>query len=177
MESKETKAKVFVDGFGGMALTDISETHADVIQALNDESIWEIFDGSQQLERGEYEITLSFWFESNFPETGGEFVTQILESKKLDSVSGTPSSRWSENGEGDPHGDTYNCERAELAMGDLSDDEMANAVFLYGDKQLSVAELMSGVKPPILYLMAAKDRIRWLSRQLNQTTVKDLSNN
>ena len=68
---------------------------------------------------------------------------------------GTPSSRWAANGEPDPHGKQYDCERAALAMGDLTDDELANAVFLRASSA---------------YLTAAKDRIRWLSRRLVEAT-------
>ena len=81
----------------------------------------------------------------------------------------TPSSRWSERGEPDPHGDQYDCERAALTMGDMTDDELANAVYLHGDTQPSFADLLSGKAVlPIAYLTAAKDRIRWLSRQLEK---------
>lgn len=66
-------------------------------------------------------------------------------------AAGTPSSRWASNGEPDPHGRVYDCERAALAHGGMTDDELANAVFL---------------EPSMGHLMAAKDRIRWLSRRL-----------
>jgi len=79
---------------------------------------------------------------------------------------GTPSSRWASAGEPDPHGNRYDCERAALAMGDLSDDELANAVFMHGDQRPSMAQFAAGVMLPIAYLTAAKDRIRWLSRAL-----------
>jgi len=66
-------------------------------------------------------------------------------------MNSTPAARWRENGEEDPHGDYYNCERAKLCKGDLTDDELANAVYL---------------NPDIGNLTAAKERIRWLSREL-----------
>lgn len=70
----------------------------------------------------------------------------------------TPSSRWAENGSPDPHGDAYNsCERARLPMGHMTDDELANAVYLLAPH----TSLGS-----IPYLTAAKERIRWLSRRL-----------
>lgn len=79
----------------------------------------------------------------------------------------TSSSQWAANGSPDPHGDRYACERAALAMGDLTDDELANAVFMHGNEQPSIADLMAGKAfLPIAYLTAAKDRIRWLSRAL-----------
>ncbi|MGY3690157.1 hypothetical protein ACVIGA_000237 [Bradyrhizobium sp. USDA 3240] len=63
----------------------------------------------------------------------------------------TPGARWREDGEPDPHGDRYDCDRGQLAGGDLTDDEVANAVFLDAStKNLAIA----------------KDRIRWLSRRL-----------
>lgn len=63
----------------------------------------------------------------------------------------TPAARWREEGKPDPHGARYDCERAQIAGGHLTDDEVANAVFL---------------DPSIENLTIAKDRIRWLSRQL-----------
>ncbi|WP_257164639.1 hypothetical protein [Bradyrhizobium sp. SRS-191] len=63
----------------------------------------------------------------------------------------TPASRWREKGEPDPHGTRYDCERAKTAGGHLTDDEVANAVYL---------------DPSIANTTIAKDRIRWLSRKL-----------
>lgn len=80
---------------------------------------------------------------------------------------GTPSSKWKTAGEQDPHGDRYDCERAALAMGSMTDDELANGVFMHGNEPLNIEALMSGkpgYHPPIAWLTAAKDRIRWLSR-------------
>jgi hypothetical protein len=62
-----------------------------------------------------------------------------------------PAAKWRENGESDPHGDYYNGERAMLCNGHMTDDELANEVFL---------------SPGIANLTAAKERIRWLSRAL-----------
>lgn len=70
----------------------------------------------------------------------------------------TPAARWRENGNADPCGEnTYNCERAKLCKGHLTDDELANEVFLYNHRQGHES---------IAYLTAAKERIRWLSRKL-----------
>lgn len=63
----------------------------------------------------------------------------------------TPAARWRANGSPDPHGTRYDCERAATAGGQLTDDEVANAVFL---------------EPGIANTTIAKDRIRWLSRKL-----------
>ena len=71
---------------------------------------------------------------------------------------GTPSSHWKANGEPDPHGSRYDCERASLAKGHLTDDEIANGVFM-ADPRFDL-NLIS-------WQQAAKDRIRWLSRALD----------
>lgn len=67
----------------------------------------------------------------------------------------TVAAKWRENGESDPFGEQYNCERHELAMGNFTDDELANEVYMNGDMGFG----------SIMYLTAAKERIRWLSRQ------------
>ena len=73
----------------------------------------------------------------------------------LDSVlkQDTPSSKWHAEGKEDPHKNQYDCERAALTLGDFTDDELANEVFMF---------------PNIGNLIAAKERIRWLSRQLEK---------
>jgi hypothetical protein len=85
---------------------------------------------------------------------------------------GTPSAQWRAKGEPDPHGNHYECERAALAMGDLTDDELANGVFLHGDGTHGRAPIEDVVAGrafwPIAWLTAAKDRIRWLSRKLEE---------
>jgi hypothetical protein len=83
----------------------------------------------------------------------------------FDGIAGgaTPSSKWAANGEPDPHGNHYDCERAALACGTMTDDELANAVFVY-DHRLGFES--------IKLLTAAKDRIRWLSRRLADATSK-----
>lgn len=65
-------------------------------------------------------------------------------------MSDTPAAQWRIDGEADPHGEQFNCKRKDLACGHLTDDQMANAVFM---------------QPHIGNLQAAKDRIRWLSRK------------
>lgn len=82
-------------------------------------------------------------------------------------VPATPSARWAADTLPDPHGDRYACERAALTLGNLTDDELANAVFLHGNEQPTMADLAAGkALAGIVYLTAAKDRIRWLSRAL-----------
>lgn len=61
------------------------------------------------------------------------------------------AAKWRERGQPDPHGSRYDCERAALCGGSMTDDQIANGVFL---------------NPSIGNLTAAKDRIRWLSRSL-----------
>lgn len=69
----------------------------------------------------------------------------------------------------DPFSSYLDRERADLCLGDLSDDELANAVFMHGNPYDRDREqtLLSGGIPSIAYVTAAKERIRWLSRQLN----------
>ena len=69
----------------------------------------------------------------------------------------TPAAKWRANNEPDPHGESYNCTRGELIKGELTDDELANEFFLYDHR---------GGFSSAMWLCAAKDRIRWLSRRL-----------
>jgi hypothetical protein len=72
---------------------------------------------------------------------------------------GTPAAEWREEGQPDPFGQAYDCERSQLCMGHLTDDALANAVYLC-DHRTSLQS--------ITYLTAAKERIRWLSRALEK---------
>lgn len=96
--------------------------------------------------------TGDFWLDGQWvtSEISGNFVDRLV------SVSGTPAHRWST----DPHAGRYDGDRAELAMGDLTDDMLANGLFLYDHR----AGLHS-----LAWLTAAKERIRWLSRKLDAT--------
>lgn len=79
----------------------------------------------------------------------------------------TPAAKWRENGEEDPFGERYNCDRNDLPLGDLTDDELANEVFLHGNENPCIRDVIANIKKmPIVYLTAAKERIRWLSRKL-----------
>ena len=69
----------------------------------------------------------------------------------------TPAAHWRTEGEPDPHGDRYNCERVKLTKGELTDDQLANEFYLYDHR--------NGLSS-MFWLQAAKDRIRWLSRAL-----------
>ncbi|MDY0954605.1 hypothetical protein SOM22_08455 [Stenotrophomonas rhizophila] len=90
-------------------------------------------------------------------------------------VPATPTARWAVDGLIDPHAGRYACERAALTLGNLTDDELANAVYLHGNDQPSMADLVAGkALSGIAYLTAAKDRIRWLSRALAATCKEPL---
>ena len=83
----------------------------------------------------------------------------------------TPGAQWRAEGDGDPHGKAYDCERAALCMGYLSDDELANAAFLNYDVRPPLQDIIAGrAHSPIAYMTAVKDRIRWLSRKLAEAT-------
>ena len=79
-------------------------------------------------------------------------------------MTSTPSSHWHANGEPDPHGARYNCERSQLAYGQHTDDELANAVYLCDHRN----DLRS-----MALLTAAKERIRWLSRSLTREVAQN----
>lgn len=81
-----------------------------------------------------------------------QWIRHILQLER-----GTPAAQWREKGQPDPHARQYNGERAALAYGSLSDDALANAVYLC-DHRTSFSS--------IGFLTAAKERIRWLSRAL-----------
>jgi hypothetical protein len=79
----------------------------------------------------------------------------------------TPAAQWREKGESDPHGDSYDCERAALTLGKYTDDEIANGVFMHGNEPLDLKRALARdpeYHSAIVWLTAAKDRIRWLSR-------------
>lgn len=81
----------------------------------------------------------------------------------------TPAAAWRQAGDPDPHAGHYDCERAKLVMGHLTDDELANGAFLNYDQPLNVQGILAGThSSPIAWMTAVKDRIRWLSRALEQ---------
>lgn len=81
----------------------------------------------------------------------------------------TPSSNWHSTGEPDPHQGRYDCERAALAMGNLTDEELANGAFLNYDVRPSMQDIIDRkASSPIMWMTAVKDRIRWLSRSLEK---------
>lgn len=82
---------------------------------------------------------------------------------------GTPSSSWHALGEPDPHDTHYDRERAALAMGYLTDDELANGAYMNYDARPPLHDLLAGKAiSPIAWMTAVKDRIRWLSRSLEK---------
>lgn len=83
----------------------------------------------------------------------------------------TPAAKWRASGEQDPHAGQYDGERAALALGHLTDDELANAVYMGGNEPLNIERLLAKdptYHSPVALLTAAKERIRWLSRTLEQ---------
>ena len=88
----------------------------------------------------------------------------------------TPAAKWRQEGQADPHGDHYNCQRAALTLGELTDDELANGVFLHGNEPLNINALLRktpGYHSAVVWLTAGKDRIRWLSRALEESVARE----
>lgn len=88
----------------------------------------------------------------------------------------TPASKWFETGEEDPHAKRFtDVERSSLAMGSLTDDQLANAVFVHNHREMDLNAMLAGEPSSIALLTAAKERIRWLSRKtlwpVNKVTV------
>ena len=87
------------------------------------------------------------------------------------STPSTPSATWRAEGKPDPHGVIYDCERAKLCMGGLTDDELANGAFMNYDVRPPLQAIIEGKAfSPIAWMTAVKDRIRWLSRRLVEST-------
>jgi hypothetical protein len=92
--------------------------------------------------------------------------------KQADVALSTPAATWRVRGEEDPHGTSYDCERAQLTLGDLTDDELANGNFMNYDAEPPIEDIIAqkpGVYRRIVWATAVKDRIRWLSRALLKT--------
>lgn len=93
---------------------------------------------------------------------GHQAVIESIINKHLPDEAETPAAKWRESGEPDPfEGQNYDGERAQLCRGYLTDDELANEVYL---------------SPNIGNLTAAKERIRWLSRALISSVEGDDEN-
>lgn len=107
------------------------------------------------------------------PITYRQYRQHVL-SKTISKTMSTPSSHWAQAGEPDPHGKTYTCERSALTMGKLTDDELANGAFLNYDVRPSVEKMIAGVAfSPIVWMTAVKERIRWLSRNLDRALAEN----
>ncbi len=76
----------------------------------------------------------------------------------------TPNAKWIADGEPNPFGDRYDVTRNDLPMGDVTDYALANNVYMYGNMKPTIEDMLNG-HMPIIYLTAAKERIRWLSYQ------------
>jgi hypothetical protein len=88
----------------------------------------------------------------------------------------TPAAKWRQEGQADPHGDHYTCQRAALTLGEYTDDELANGVFLHGNEPLNINALLRktpGYHSAVVWLTAGKDRIRWLSRALEESKARE----
>jgi len=80
----------------------------------------------------------------------------------------TTSSSWFDKNEVDPHEKRFtDVERTTLALGRLTDDQLANAVYLHNHREMNFEAILSGEPSSIALLTAAKERIRWLSRKTN----------
>lgn len=100
-------------------------------------------------------------------------VIKTLRSRldKFEAKPGTPAAQWRVDGERDPHAGHYDGERAALTLGKLTDDELANGAFMNYNAPFDIDAVLSqrpGYHPPIIWMTAVKDRIRWLSRALEK---------
>ena len=104
----------------------------------------------------------------------GNFMKELGLTELNSGVGSTPSSNWFAKGEEDNFPELVNQDRASLCLGKLTDDEMANLVFMQGDidketdMQMAIAAMQSGrdYYSKIAAVMGGKERIRWLSRHL-----------
>ena len=74
----------------------------------------------------------------------------------------------------DPFDDYLNKGRSSYTLGNMTDDALANDVFLHGNEPLYIEGIIAGTHfSSLTYLTAAKERIRWLSRQLLDMKFKE----
>lgn len=87
----------------------------------------------------------------------------------------TPSSRWKEEGRKDEFDELINQERGSLCLGNHTDDELAAELFIYGNQspEERSRSMIQGKPSSIAYLMAGKERIRWLSRHLDASLANE----
>lgn len=87
----------------------------------------------------------------------------------------TPSSRWKQEGRKDDFAELLNQERGSLCLGNHTDDELAAELFIYGGQtpEERSRSMIQGKPSSIAYLMAGKERIRWLSRHLDASLANE----
>lgn len=87
----------------------------------------------------------------------------------------TPSSRWKQEGRKDDFAELLNQERGSLCLGNHTDDELAAELFIYGNQspEERSRSMIQGKPSSIAYLMAGKERIRWLSRHLEASLANE----
>ena len=101
----------------------------------------------------------------------GNFTNPVIRNEwKLVSncVFGAFSSDWKKEGKEDPHGNYYeNSTRGELALGHLTDDQMANLAYLESDvfRHRNDPVRNGHNIMPIVIATGVKERLRWLSRR------------
>ena len=102
-------------------------------------------------------------------------VLQELGVTDLCAVS-TPAALWAvEAASEDPFPELINKERGSLVLGNHTDDQLANEVFLYGDMSTEekARAMITGKCSSVAYLTAGKERIRWLSRHLESALARE----
>jgi len=114
---------------------------------------------------------LQFSWDNKAEAQSGSFHVRGLEAGYLMQAirfMGTPGGRWMLDGTEDWHKGKYDFhDRSQLAMGYLSDDELANGAFMNYDVRPRVEDLIAGTAfTGLVWLTATKERIRWLSRRL-----------
>lgn len=102
--------------------------------------------------------------------TKREMYVMVLEELGITELNSlkTPSSRWLVDGDEDSFPKLINEERGSLMLGNYTDDELANAIYLHGNPcdAEKTRRLLKGDITDIAFLTAGKERIRWLSRHL-----------
>lgn len=111
----------------------------------------------------------------------GNFLKELGITELNSGIGGTPSSHWFVKGEDDDFPELVNHDRASLCLGRLTDDEMANLVFMQGDiskeddMRMMLAAMDSGrdYYSKIAAVTGGKERIRWLSRHLETSLLRE----
>ena len=98
-------------------MTDLKQ----LAQNLRNYNAWRRGDGKNANIEMPHPIDLGTWIDSAIVVVEAHAKSNVL-ARQVE----TPSSNWSADGKPDPHGKTYDCERAGPRMGNLTDDEVAN---------------------------------------------------